>query len=170
MDLVISINQTISWLYKVWIWKYPYFRSLKDWQTVRMFLSQSFLAGVLIMSRKWLALKVILWAEFWLEFRLEFLKNSAAVYSVLTKFRSEKIRNAAKWKKGANSISFNIFHFLESKFCPTNRLKVSKSQKHFFLKLHCPKDDRNITQISALEFKKWLNQQLMTLFHTYYVK
>jgi hypothetical protein len=36
-------------------------------------------------------------------------------------------------------------------------LKVSKSQKHFFLKLHCPKYEQNIRQDSALEFKKWLN-------------
>ena len=27
---------------------------------------------------------------------------------------------------------------------PERVLKVSKSQKHFFLKLHCPKNDRNI--------------------------
>ena len=30
------------------------------------------------------------------------------------------------------------------------KLKVSKSQKHFFLKLHCPKNERNIRQNSAL--------------------
>ena len=30
-------------------------------------------------------------------------------------------------------------------------LKVSKSQKHFFSKLHCPKNERNIRQNSALE-------------------
>ena len=29
-------------------------------------------------------------------------------------------------------------------------LKVSKSQMHFFLKLHCPKNERNIWQNSAL--------------------
>ena len=29
-------------------------------------------------------------------------------------------------------------------------LKVSKSQKHFFLKLHCPKNEQNICQNSAL--------------------
>ena len=29
-------------------------------------------------------------------------------------------------------------------------LKVSKSQKHFFLKLHCPKNRQNIRQKSAL--------------------
>ena len=29
-------------------------------------------------------------------------------------------------------------------------LKVYKSQKHFFLKLHCPKNERNIRQNSAL--------------------
>ena len=29
-------------------------------------------------------------------------------------------------------------------------LKVSKSQKHFFLKLHCPQNERNIWQNSAL--------------------
>ena len=46
-------------------------------------------------------------------------------------------------------------------------LKVSKSQKHFFLKLHCPKHERNIRQNSALEFKKWLNQQLKAHFHSY---
>ena len=32
--------------------------------------------------------------------------------------------------------------------------KVSKSQKHFFLKLHCPKNKQNIRQNSGLEFKK----------------
>ena len=30
-----------------------------------------------------------------------------------------------------------------------NYLKVSKSQKYFFLKLHCPKNERNIWQNSA---------------------
>ena len=39
-------------------------------------------------------------------------------------------------------------------------LKVSKSQKHFFLKLHCPKNKQNIGQNSALEFKKWLNKTI----------
>ena len=29
-------------------------------------------------------------------------------------------------------------------------LKVSKSQKQFFLKLHCPKNEQNIRQNSAL--------------------
>ena len=29
-------------------------------------------------------------------------------------------------------------------------LKVSKSQKHFFLKLHCPKNEQNIRQSSPL--------------------
>ena len=29
-------------------------------------------------------------------------------------------------------------------------LKISKSQKHFFLKLHCPKNKRDIWQNSAL--------------------
>jgi hypothetical protein len=29
-------------------------------------------------------------------------------------------------------------------------LKVSKSQRQFFLKLHCPKNERNIRQNSAL--------------------
>ena len=29
-------------------------------------------------------------------------------------------------------------------------LKVNKSQKQFFLKLHCPKNERNIRQNSAL--------------------
>ena len=43
---------------------------------------------------------------------------------------------------------------LTSQFLP---LKVSKSQKHFFLKLHCPKNERNIRQNSAQESKKWLN-------------
>ena len=32
-------------------------------------------------------------------------------------------------------------------------LKVSKSQKHFFLKLHCPKSYLNFWQISALTSK-----------------
>ena len=38
-------------------------------------------------------------------------------------------------------------------------LKVSKSQKQLLLKIHCPKNERNIRQNSALEFKKWLNQK-----------
>ena len=37
-------------------------------------------------------------------------------------------------------------------------IKVSKSQKQFFLKLHCPKNEQNIRQNSALELKKWFNQ------------
>ena len=40
-------------------------------------------------------------------------------------------------------------------------LKASKSQKHFFLKLGCPKNERNIRQNSALEFKKWLNKTIL---------
>ena len=36
-------------------------------------------------------------------------------------------------------------------------LKVSKYQKHFFLKLHCPKNERNIRQNSALESRNCLN-------------
>ena len=32
-------------------------------------------------------------------------------------------------------------------------LKVSKPQKQFFLKLHCPKSNLNFLQISALAFK-----------------
>ena len=38
-------------------------------------------------------------------------------------------------------------------------LKVNKSQKQFLLKLHCPKNERNIRQNSALESKKWSNQE-----------
>ena len=33
------------------------------------------------------------------------------------------------------------------------QVKVSKSQTHFFLKLHCPKNKRNIWQNSALAFE-----------------
>ena len=38
-------------------------------------------------------------------------------------------------------------------------LKVSKSQKHFFLKLHCPKNEPNIWQNSALA--SWEFQEKM---------
>jgi len=34
-------------------------------------------------------------------------------------------------------------------------LKVSKFQKHFFLKLHCPKNERNLRQNSALLQSLW---------------
>ena len=37
------------------------------------------------------------------------------------------------------------------------KVKVSNSQKHFFMTLYCPKNERNIKQNSALEFKKWIN-------------
>ena len=40
-----------------------------------------------------------------------------------------------------------------------NILKVSKSQKQFFLKLLFPKNERNIRQNSALESKKWSNNK-----------
>ena len=39
-------------------------------------------------------------------------------------------------------------------------LKFSKSPKHFFLKLYCPKNEQNIWQNHALEFKKWLNKTI----------
>ena len=39
------------------------------------------------------------------------------------------------------------------KECKLKLLKVSKSQKHFFLKLHCPKNERNIWQNSALKYQ-----------------
>ena len=39
-------------------------------------------------------------------------------------------------------------------------IKVYKSQKHLFLKLHCPKNERIIWQNSALESKKWLNHKI----------
>ena len=38
-------------------------------------------------------------------------------------------------------------------------LKVSKSQNIFFLKLHCPKNEQNIRQNSALESEKRSNQK-----------
>ena len=38
-------------------------------------------------------------------------------------------------------------------------LKVSKSQKQFFLKLLWPKNERNIGQNSILESKMWSNQK-----------
>ena len=38
-------------------------------------------------------------------------------------------------------------------------LKVNKSQKDFLLKFHCPKNERNIRQNSALESKKWSNHK-----------
>ena len=46
----------------------------------------------------------------------------------------------------------------------TSVIKVSKSQKHIFLKLHCPKNEQNIRQNSAQEFKKWLNKASKGLF------
>ena len=45
------------------------------------------------------------------------------------------------WQSFIKNICFYFQHVL----------KVSKSQKHFFLKLHCPKNERNIRQNSALE-------------------
>ena len=44
---------------------------------------------------------------------------------------------------------FKFVH-LASFFMVQTVLKVSKSQKHFFLKLHCPKNKQNIRQNSAL--------------------
>ena len=38
-------------------------------------------------------------------------------------------------------------------------LKVNKFQKHFFLKFHYPKNERNIRENSALESKEWSNQK-----------
>ena len=57
-----------------------------------------------------------------------------------------------------NRSSFLLINFIHP-VCMTYLVKVSKSQKKFFLKLHCPKNERNITQNSALESKKWLNQK-----------
>ena len=45
-------------------------------------------------------------------------------------------------------------------------LKVNKSQKHFLLKFHCPKNERNIKENFALEFKKWSNQKDKGFFKT----
>ena len=46
----------------------------------------------------------------------------------------------------------NSLH-LRVTFFRTSRLKVSKSQRHFFLKLYCPKNELNIWQNSALASK-----------------
>ena len=42
---------------------------------------------------------------------------------------------------------------------PTPLLKVSKSQKHFFLKLPFPRKEKNIRQNSALESEKKSNKK-----------
>ena len=42
---------------------------------------------------------------------------------------------------------FNQYSFVKGN---KTIVKVSKSQKHFFLRLHCPKNERNIRQNSAL--------------------
>ena len=44
-------------------------------------------------------------------------------------------------------------------------LKVSKSQKQFFLKLHCPKSDLNFWQISALGFKIGQIKRIKALYY-----
>ena len=47
--------------------------------------------------------------------------------------------------------NWNWVQFMNSSFIfPSLLLKVSKSQKHFFLELHYPKNERNIWQNSAL--------------------
>ena len=69
-----------------------------------------------------------------------------------------------------NENTFHIYNAYISADPARFALKVSKSQKYFFSKLHCPKREQNIRQNSALEFKKWVNQQLKTIFHTNYVK
>ncbi len=48
-----------------------------------------------------------------------------------------------------------------------NLLKVSISQKHFFLKFHRPKNERNIRQNSALESKSGSMKKIKA---HYYVK
>ena len=57
-----------------------------------------------------------------------------------------------------------IYSEKATKFCDISTsdlsyVKVSKSQKHFFLKFHCPKNEQNIRQNSALESKKWSIQK-----------
>ena len=43
-------------------------------------------------------------------------------------------------------------------------LKVSKSQKHFFLKHHCPKNEQNIWQNSALASKGRILSNVLFVF------
>ena len=57
------------------------------------------------------------------------------------------------WKlhmKMQTIIVLNAFANQMSKKVLLQLVKVSKSQKHFFLKLYCPKNERNIRQNSAL--------------------
>ena len=44
----------------------------------------------------------------------------------------------------------DIARYVPVLFIFSSYLKVSKFEKHFFLKLHCPKTERNISQNSAL--------------------
>ena len=43
-------------------------------------------------------------------------------------------------------------------------IKVSKSQKHFFLKLHCPKNERNIRQNSVLALSSFIRAEFRSFF------
>ena len=42
---------------------------------------------------------------------------------------------------------------------------VSESQKDLFLKFHCPKNEQDIRQNSALESTKWLIKKIKTLYY-----
>ena len=55
-----------------------------------------------------------------------------------------------------------IRYAMASKASNARLLKVSKSKKQFFLKLHCPKSDLNFWHISALAFKKG---QIKRIYH-----
>ena len=79
-----------------------------------------------------------------------------------------------KFEHFHKSIGYGQFDFylMKSGFSFFWVVKVSKSQKHFFLKLHCPKNERNIRQNCAVESKKWPTQKykdiLLCWYSSYY--
>ena len=68
--------------------------------------------------------------------------------------------NCRKCSKFSLLWPISTYFFLSGgKYLAEVNVKVSKSQKQFFLKLHFPKKERNIRQNSALQSKKLLNQK-----------
>ena len=85
--------------------------------------------------------------------------HSFAIYSNLFKNVNlyAKLKSlAAVINVSKLAIKFNLIQImtLDVIYCKRDtKLKVSKSQKQFFLKLHCPEIDLNFWQISALASK-----------------
>ena len=71
-----------------------------------------------------------------------FGKNLFAVVFLLRFFWFECILHKFPTKKNPKQCTMSDFQ--------KRQVKVSKSQKHFLLKLHCPKNEQNIRQNSAL--------------------